>query len=121
MTIAVHEVGATPTAVLGALEPLTAVAIGATVFGEAVTLRLIIGIVLILSAVMLVVLAKHPATETPPAQHAATETPQAQHRATETPQAQHAATPDTAAEHRHMRTITHTISSIIRKTWRWRS
>lgn len=131
MTIAVHEVGATPTAVLGALEPLTAVAIGATVFGEAVTLRLIIGIVLILSAVMLVVLAKHPATETPQAQHAVAETPQAQHRATETlqaqhlatetPPAQHPATPDTTAEHRHVRNITHTISSIIRKTWRWRS
>ena len=27
MTIAVHEVGATPTAIMGALEPLTAVAL----------------------------------------------------------------------------------------------
>ena len=34
MTIAVHEVGATPTAIMGALEPLTAVAIGVMVFDE---------------------------------------------------------------------------------------
>jgi len=58
MTIAVHHVGATPTAILGALEPLTAVAIGVAVFGEMLTPRLIVGIVLILFAVMLVVLGK---------------------------------------------------------------
>ena len=59
MTIAVHEVGATPTAIMGALEPLTAVAIGVMVFGESLTLRLTIGIVLILSAVLLIVLGKN--------------------------------------------------------------
>ncbi len=58
MTVAVHHVGATPTAILGALEPLTAVAIGVMVFGEALTARLIVGILFILSAVMLVVLGK---------------------------------------------------------------
>ena len=58
MTVAVHEVGATPTAIMGALEPLTAVAIGALVFGETLTLRLAVGIVLILSAVMLIVMKK---------------------------------------------------------------
>lgn len=52
MTIAVHEVGATPTAIMGALEPLTAVVIGVTVFGEVLTPRLMLGIVLILVAVM---------------------------------------------------------------------
>jgi drug/metabolite transporter (DMT)-like permease len=61
MTIAVHEVGATPTAIMGALEPLTAVAIGVMVFGESFTVRLAIGIVLILSAVLLIVLGKRPA------------------------------------------------------------
>ncbi len=58
MTIAVHEVGATPTAIMGALEPLTAVAIGVMVFGESLTVRLVIGILLILSAVLLIVLGK---------------------------------------------------------------
>ena len=81
MTIAVHEVGATPTAIMGALEPLTAVAIGVLVFGEALTFQLVIGIVLILSAVLLIVLGKN----------------------------------------FHLRTIKHTISTIVRKTWRWKS
>lgn len=81
MTIAVHEVGATPTAIMGALEPLTAVAIGVLVFGESLTFRLTVGIVLILSAVLLIVLGKN----------------------------------------FHLRTITHTISTIVRKTWRWKS
>jgi drug/metabolite transporter (DMT)-like permease len=44
MTVSVHEVGATPTAIMGALEPLTAVAIGVLVFGESLTVRLVIGI-----------------------------------------------------------------------------
>lgn len=81
MTIAVHEVGATPTAIMGALEPLTAVAIGVMMFGEAFTLRLCIGIVLILAAVLLIV----------------------------------------AGKHFLLRTITHTITSLVRKTWRWKS
>ena len=58
MTVAVNHVGATPTAILGALEPLTAVTIGVLVFGEMLTVRLIVGIVFILVAVMLVVLGK---------------------------------------------------------------
>ena len=59
MTIAVHEVGATPTAIMGALEPLTAVAIGIMVFNESLTFRLTVGIVLILSAVILIVMGKN--------------------------------------------------------------
>ena len=58
MTVAVHHVGATPTAILGALEPLTAVTIGVLVFGETLTPRLVVGIIFILFAVMLVVLGK---------------------------------------------------------------
>ena len=58
MTIAVREAGATPTAIMGALEPLTAVTIGVLVFGESLTPRLIIGIVLVLLAVMIIVLGK---------------------------------------------------------------
>ena len=58
MTVAVNHVGATPTAILGALEPLTAVTIGVLVFGETLTPRLVVGIIFILFAVMLVVLGK---------------------------------------------------------------
>jgi len=81
MTVSVHEVGATPTAIMGALEPLTAVAIGVMVFDESLTFRLVVGIVLILSAVLLIVLGKN----------------------------------------FHLRTISHTITVIVRKTWRWKS
>jgi drug/metabolite transporter (DMT)-like permease len=55
---AIDYVGSTPTAILGALEPLTAVFIGVCVFKEAFTLRLACGIVLILSAVILIILGK---------------------------------------------------------------
>lgn len=55
MTVAVHEVGSTPTAVMGALEPLTAVVLGVTLFGEQLTSRLVLGILMILSAVVLIV------------------------------------------------------------------
>ena len=58
MTVAVHHVGATPTAILGALEPLTAVTIGVIIFGETLTPRRVVGIIFILFAVMLVVLGK---------------------------------------------------------------
>ena len=56
MVVAVHEIGSTLTAVIGALEPLTAVMLGVTLFGEELTLRLSVGIMLILSAVILIIL-----------------------------------------------------------------
>ncbi len=58
MTFTYHAIGSTPTAIMGALEPLTAVIIGVTVFGEIFTLRLGIGIFMILVAVILIVAAK---------------------------------------------------------------
>lgn len=58
MTISVHETGSTPTAVMGALEPLTAVMIGVAVFGEQLTPRLAAGIVLILTAVIMIIAGK---------------------------------------------------------------
>ena len=64
MVMAVHVIGSTPTAVMGALEPLTAVLIGVTIFGEAFTIRLGTGICLILCAVVLIILGKtSPATQ----------------------------------------------------------
>lgn len=58
MVIAVHDIGSTPTAIMGALEPLTAVAIGVVCFGEDFTARLAMGIVLILAAVILIIAGK---------------------------------------------------------------
>lgn len=58
INVAIKSIGSTPTAIMGALEPLTAVVISCTLFGEEFTLRLAIGIILILSAVMLVIIKK---------------------------------------------------------------
>ncbi len=58
MVYAAKYIGSTPTAILGALEPTTAVVIGVLVFGEPFTPRLLLGIVLILAAVTIVVLGK---------------------------------------------------------------
>lgn len=56
MVYAAKLVGSTTTAILGALEPLTAVIIGIIVFHEQFTASLAVGIALILSAVVLIVL-----------------------------------------------------------------
>ena len=56
MAKAVKLVGSTPTAIMGALEPLTAVMIGVTVFDETLTNRLVAGILLILASVILLAL-----------------------------------------------------------------
>lgn len=58
MVKAVHIIGSTPTAIMGALEPLTAVIIGVTVFGELFTARLAAGIIMILIAVLLIIAGK---------------------------------------------------------------
>lgn len=56
MVYSVQYIGSTSTAVLGALEPVTAVAIGVFAFNERFTLNLAVGIALILIAVSLIVL-----------------------------------------------------------------
>ena len=91
MTIAVHEVGATPTAIMGALEPLTAVAIGVMVFDESLTFRLVVGIVLILSSVLLIVLGKRSSAER------------------------------SQNENIYLRSMKHKITTLVKKTWRWKS
>ncbi len=58
MVYAAKYLGSTPTAILGALEPTTAVLIGIFVFSEPFSLRLLFGIILILAAVTIVVLGK---------------------------------------------------------------
>lgn len=63
LTISCRYIGSTPTAIMGALEPLTAVCIGILIFGESFTWRLAVGITLILAAVILIALSKEKATE----------------------------------------------------------
>ena len=54
-TQAIQDIGSTPTPILGALEPVTAVFFGVTIFGESLTLRLTCGIILIILAVTLII------------------------------------------------------------------
>lgn len=54
-TQAIQYIGSTPTAILGALEPLTAVFFGVTVFGESLTFRLSLGMLMIIIAVTLII------------------------------------------------------------------
>lgn len=54
MNVSIKLAGSTPAAVTGALEPVTAVIIGVCIFGEAFSLKLLFGILLILSAVLLI-------------------------------------------------------------------
>lgn len=57
-TIAIQHIGSTPTAILGALEPATAIFFGITVFNETLTFRETCGLILIIVAVCIVVIAK---------------------------------------------------------------
>lgn len=59
MVYAAKYIGSTPTAIMGALEPTTAVLIGIFLFGELFTLRLAIGIVLIFTSVIIIALKKN--------------------------------------------------------------
>lgn len=58
MNLSIHYIGSTPAAILGALEPITALVIGVTVFGEVLTPRICLGIFLVLAAVTLLVAGK---------------------------------------------------------------
>ena len=55
MAISIDKIGATPTAILGVLEPVTGVLIGLLMYGEKLTVYSTLGMVLIFSAVMLVI------------------------------------------------------------------
>lgn len=55
ITIAIQLIGSTNTAILGALEPLTAIFFGILFFHEQLTLRISIGIILILFGVFLII------------------------------------------------------------------
>lgn len=55
ITIAIQLIGSTNTAILGALEPLTAIFFGILFFNESLTLRISIGVILILFGVFLII------------------------------------------------------------------
>ena len=54
-TGAIQYIGSTPTAILGALEPVTAIFFGIAVFGESLTVRESFGLVMIIVAVTFVI------------------------------------------------------------------
>jgi len=53
---AIKNIGSTLTSVLGAMEPVTAVCVGITIFGEPLTRSIALGILLIISAVTVIIL-----------------------------------------------------------------
>lgn len=56
LVYATQLIGPTMASVLGALEPVTAILVGACLLGEKITLTILIGIVLILSSVLIIIL-----------------------------------------------------------------
>ena len=59
ITFAIKFIGATKTAIIGALEPLTALFFGILLFNEAVTPKILCGVGLILTGVILVIIQKN--------------------------------------------------------------
>lgn len=57
MARAIQYIGSTPTAILGALEPVTALVFGAVVFGEVLTPRILLGVLLVILAVTAIMVA----------------------------------------------------------------
>ena len=58
LVVSVKRIGSTMTAVIGALEPLTAVIVGCLVFGEPFTWQVMSGILLIISAVLIIIFSR---------------------------------------------------------------
>lgn len=59
LTVAIKLIGATRAAILGALEPLTAIIVGVAFFGEQLSWRICTGFLLIVSGVLLIVARPH--------------------------------------------------------------
>jgi drug/metabolite transporter (DMT)-like permease len=60
MAIAIKYIGPSKTAILGVLEPVTALIIGVLVFGELLNWQQMIAVVIILASVLLVITGKPP-------------------------------------------------------------
>lgn len=59
INVAIKLIGSTTTAILGSLEPLTALFFGVIIFHEQLTLRIILGIIAVLFGVILIIKRKH--------------------------------------------------------------
>ncbi len=58
MNVAIRDIGSTPTAIMGALEPVSAVMIGVLMFGEKFTMQILFGIILIITSVLVIIFAQ---------------------------------------------------------------
>lgn len=58
VAVAIQHIGSVPVAILGALEPITGILFGCLLFGEVLTVRAAVGIVVIIAAVIVLVMTK---------------------------------------------------------------
>lgn len=56
LAIATRNIGATKASVLGVFEPITAILVGTLVFGEALTINLVVGILIAIVAVTFMII-----------------------------------------------------------------
>ena len=56
MTYATRAIGATTTAILGVMEPITAICIGVLVFGEPLTVFIVLGFLITVGAIVFMTL-----------------------------------------------------------------
>lgn len=59
ITISIKLIGSTTAAILGSLEPLTAIFFGVVIFHEELTLRIIAGVITVLAGVLLIIMRKN--------------------------------------------------------------
>ena len=63
LVLAIKHIGSTRTSILGSMEPLTAVVVGVVYFGERLDVVSVVGLVLIISAVVMVIVQSKPQEE----------------------------------------------------------
>ena len=59
MTRSIELIGSTPTAIMGSFEPITAVVVGVTIFHEAFTTNIAMGILLIILGVVSIICSRY--------------------------------------------------------------
>ena len=67
LVLAIKHIGSTMTSILGSMEPLTAVLVGVVHFGERFDLDSAAGLILVVTAVIIVILQTNHTSQTPPA------------------------------------------------------
>ena len=67
LVLAIKHIGSTMTSILGSMEPLTAVLVGVVHFGEGFDLDSAAGLILVVTAVIIVILQTNHTPQTPPA------------------------------------------------------